>query len=112
MPVRLPIRYEFPAHRFGLSLDGVHYEFRLVYRARTASWYLDLWDEQGAALLLGQRLSPGSSPNRGRITDGPPGALFVFGPDPYPRDGIELWYYAAAELVPTDATDVLPVEIA
>ena len=113
MPERIPIFSDQPAHTYTLALDGVHYEFRLVYRDRTASWYLDLYDEQGSALILGRRISPGASQNFGLISNGPPGVLFAFGADPYPRDGLELWYFTADELsaVPVDESGLLPVVI-
>lgn len=94
-----------------MALDGVQYEVRLVWRARTASWYLDLADEDGVWLLRGRRLSPGSSPQAGMIVGGPPGALAVVAADPYDRAEIELWYLDAAELdaAATEAAPALPV---
>ena len=115
MPVRLPIFSEVPAHTYTIALDGVQYEIRLVYRARTASWYLDLRDENGVELVLGRRLSPGSSPTGGVIVDGPPGVIAPFGADPYDRHELELWYFEAAELaearVAAVAQDRLPIEL-
>lgn len=114
MPVSLPIQHAIPAQRFTVVLEGVTYLVRLVYRARTASWYLDLADETGAWLLRGRRLSPGSSPQAGLITNGPPGAFAVSAADPYDRHEIELWYFEESELLaaaPVD-DDPLPVELA
>lgn len=105
MAVKLTISYENPSHRYTTPLEGVQYEFRLTYRDRTASWYLDMWDAQGNLLLAGRRLSPNWSPQRGMITNGPPGGLFAVGSDPYARDEIELWYLEAAECVPVEETD-------
>jgi len=103
MPERLPFFHEIPAHSYTVALDGVQYEVRLVYRLRTESWYLDLMDENGLALLLGIRLSPNSSPNAGLIVTGPPGVLFAFGADPYARNELELWYFNEAELLEAKA---------
>lgn len=113
MPQKLPIYTDVPSHRYRIALDGVQYELRLTYRDRTASWYLDLWDEDGGALLLGRRLSPGWSPNFGVLTGGPPGLLLVLGADPYPRGEIELWYYTAEEVEAARPADgeLLPVEL-
>ena len=97
MPLRLPLTPDLPEHTFTVPLEGVQYEFRLVYRSRTASWYLDLLDEDGVALLRGQRLSPGSPLNAG-LTSGPPGVLLVDGADPYARDEVALLYVTADEL--------------
>jgi hypothetical protein len=110
---RLPFTPDYPAQRYTVALDGAQYDLRLVWRARTASWYLDLADASGTWLLRGRRLSSGASPQFGLVNGGPPGALWVFGPDPYPRDGIELFYATRAELeaaAPAEA-DLLPVEV-
>jgi hypothetical protein len=111
---KLPFFQDQPAHRYTVTLDGVQYQVRLVWRARTASWYLDLADQDGTWLLRGQRLSPGSSPQFGLVAGGPPGVLWVFGLDPYPQqDGIELWYVGADELdaAAPPAADLLPVAL-
>jgi hypothetical protein len=112
MPERLPIYADFPAHSYTIALDGTQYGVRLVYRARTASWYLDLFDELGTPIALGRRLSPGSSPTSG-ILGGPPGKLVAFGPDPYEKTDVELWYFTAAELASfvEEPEDLFPVEI-
>lgn len=113
MPQKLPFFHDFPQHTYTVALDGVQYELGLTYRERTASWYLDLWDEQGAALLRGRRLSPNWSPQAGVITGGPPGLLAAFGRDPYDRYEIELFYFSESELTaarPAEST-LLPVEI-
>jgi hypothetical protein len=110
---RLPFFPDVPAQRYTVALDGVQYEARLVYRARTASWYLDLAGPDGVWLLRGQRLSPGASPQFGLIGEGPPGVLFLFGADPYDRAGVELLYFSVDELeaaVPPPA-DLLPVAL-
>lgn len=113
MPFKLPFYHDYPAHRYQVALDGVVYEVRLTYRDRRTSWYLDLWDEQGNALLAGQRLSPNWSPQGGLITDGPPGLLVAFGRDPYARNELELFYFTEAELVAArlQPADLLPVEL-
>lgn len=111
MPVKLPLYAELPAQSYTIALDGVQYQVRLTYRERTASWYLDLYDERGAAIVLGRRLSPGWSPQGFVTAAGPPGLLYVFGKDPYARDEIELWYFTAAELeaLQPGEGDLLPV---
>jgi hypothetical protein len=113
MPLKMPFFHDQPAHRYTVPLDGVQYEVRLTYRERTASWYLDLWDEQGGELLKGRRLSPNGSPQGGVITDGPPGVIVAFGRDPYDRYEIELWYYTEAEIEAARPApgDLLPVEL-
>lgn len=114
MPLRLPLYSELPAHTYSVALDGDQYTVRLVWRARRASWYLDLADADGRWLVRGRRLSPLWSPHKGMISDGPPGILFATGADPYDRHELELWYLTAAELavVPSPDTDALAVEVA
>jgi hypothetical protein len=101
MAVRLPFFHDLPAHRYTVTLDGEQYEVRLVYRARTAAWYLDLADGDGEWLVRGRRLSPGSSPAAGVL--GLPGKLGVFAADPYDRHEIELWYVTAEEIAVAEA---------
>lgn len=115
MPERMPFFHDVPSHRYTVTLDGVQYEVRLVYRARTASWYIDLLDEDGVELVLGRRLSPSWSPVSGVITDGPPGKIVAFGDDPYDRFEIELWYFTAAEIEAAEleaaSVATLPIEL-
>ncbi|HEX5201304.1 MAG TPA: hypothetical protein VFW27_15335 [Actinoplanes sp.] len=113
MALRLPIYADQPEQRQTIALDGVQYQYRLIYRERRASWYLDLYAEDGAPIALGRRLSPGWSMTVG-VPDGPGGALVAIGYDPYPRDGVELWYITAVELAAAPPSDdqVLPVEVA
>jgi len=98
VPEQIPILYDWPQHTITVALDGVVYEIRFTYRKRTASWYLDLVDPDGVALLLTRRLSPDFTPTGGLITAGPPGALLATGPDPYQRDEVQLWYLTAEEV--------------
>lgn len=110
MAVKLPFFHDLPAHSYTVPLSGVQYEIRLVYRARTASWYLDLRNEEGVPLVLGRRLSPPWSPVTGVITDGPPGVILALGADPYDRFELELWYFDESEFQP-EGEDLLPVEL-
>jgi hypothetical protein len=41
------------------ELDGVVFRLVLTFRERQATWYLDLYDAENTALLLGQALLPG-----------------------------------------------------
>lgn len=40
-------------------LGGITCQIRLLYRERLRGWYMDVYDNDGAALLLGVRLNPG-----------------------------------------------------
>lgn len=111
---KLPINTSVPAQNYLITLDGQQWKIRFVWRDRTASWYMDLADVDGVYLLRGRRLSPGSSPQDGMITNGPKGALFIFGADPYAMDEIEIFYFTKDELDEASAATVadgLPVTL-
>lgn len=99
---QLPAFPEQPAQTYTVALDGVTYGVRLVWRARPASWYLDLSAEDGTALVLGRRLSAGWAPAVG-VRDGlPPGLLYALGLDGYEQldlgTALRLLYLPAADL--------------
>lgn len=78
-----------PQHVGRVEIGGVRLRLRLTFRARTRSWYLDIEREDGTAIVLGRRLSPGWGPLFGiPIDDGPAGFLYVRGPDPYEREDL------------------------
>jgi hypothetical protein len=88
-------------------LGGAEYLLTFTWRERPASWYVDVYDAAGAALLLGRRLAPQGAPWFGFAVPGlPDGQLFVAGLDGAPRlamgrpDGLEVVFYAAAEITP------------
>lgn len=114
MALKLPFYHDWPEFRYTISLEGVQYDLRCVYRSRTASWYLDLFAADGTALIRGRRLSPAASPHAGLITDGPPGALVPVGADPYARAELELWYLTVDDLIAFrgEVAPGLPVELA
>lgn len=102
MSTKLPMQHDVDSHEFNDTLDGVSYKIRLTYKDRTCSWYLDVWDENGDAVLRGRRLSPEFSPNGGVTALGPPGIFFAVGQDPYDRYEVSLWY------MPKDEIDAFP----
>lgn len=85
MPIRLPITFDIPSQRYRTTVSGVEYFVRLVYRDRTESWYMDLYDAAGDPIVFGRRLAPGWAPMmRSGVGAGrtPPGAFVVeAGPD-------------------------------
>lgn len=94
----LPFFPDAPDISYGVVLDGVQYLIRLVWRTRTASWYLDLSLADGSPLLRGRRLSPGTTLNEGLALEGPPGWLVADGADPYGRGEVRLLYFSGAEV--------------
>lgn len=103
MPVEINTRPDLREQSQRATLDGVRYQIDLVWRQRSAAWYLDLYTGAGAPLALGRKLVPRWSPFAG-ITDDrlPAGALVVIGPDDYERtdlgDRLRLLYFSRDEL--------------
>ncbi len=86
MPLILPAYPEDPQHVISAEIEGVAYRLRYTWRDRTASWYLDVFDATGAALIAGRRLSPGAAPLGGiTVEGGPGGLLYVRGIDDFER---------------------------
>ena len=63
-----------PVHERWVELEGVLVSYRLTWRPRTASWYLDLYDSAGTLVLAGARLPSGWPVTaRHRLAGMPPG---------------------------------------
>lgn len=84
---QLAVRWDLPASRQSVILADTLYEVQLVYRRRSVSWYLSLWDLDGNLVAGGRRLTPGWAVNLGMV-DGPDGLLLVTGPEDYRRDDL------------------------
>ena len=83
---RLRFFWALPSQAQTVTLDGVVYRVRVVYRRRLASWYLDLLTQSSEPLIMGRRITPGWSPLAGR-RGGPDAVVYVSDiPDPYRRD--------------------------
>lgn len=73
-----------------VELAGTVYRLRMVWRARTRSWYLDIYAADETPIITGQRLSPGWDPLEGLSVPGAPEVTFyVVGPEPYAREDLE-----------------------
>lgn len=101
----LPAFPILPQHTARVTLGEDEYTVRLTWRERTASWYMDLYDADGAALLLGRRLAARGSLWFGmRVPGLPDGELFVSGLDGYARadlgSKVEVVFYPRAEVTP------------
>lgn len=107
---RLRLNPDLIASRQRVELDGVVLQFRVRWRARMGAWYIDTLDATGDPIVVGRRLSPGSSPWAGVVDDRlPPGILTVIGRDPYRRNdlgGDVVVVYVSASEIPED--DDLP----
>ncbi len=116
MPVVLPFSHEKPADLKVVQLGTTRYGVRLTWRERPASWYLDLETAEGVAVVSGLRVVPGASPAL-RLgpwrAQGPGGALYVRGPDPYVREdlggALRLVWYGPDELPKAAASDLIVV---
>lgn len=89
---QLPTFPDFPSHTMKVDIDGERLTYRRVYRPRMKGWYVDIFDQDGDPILLGARLSPGTTIG-GSASVGVP--VYVLGPSPYRRDqlGDELREY-------------------
>lgn len=99
---QLPAFPDQPEHTYTIALDGTTYRVRLVWRARSASWYLDLYAEDGTALLLGRRVSAGWAPVASAREGMPPGLVYALGLDGYAQldlgAALRLLYLSGADL--------------
>lgn len=83
----LPGYPAYPQHSYVVTLGERRFRMAFTWRARPASWYMDLYDAEGTALALGRRLSPGWSPIASASLGerGPDGTLYCRGPEDYER---------------------------
>jgi hypothetical protein len=98
-----------PQHSGRVVLDGDEYLLTFTWRERPASWYVDVYDASGVALLVGRRLAAQGAPWLGFAVPGlPAGQLFVSGLDGEPRlalgqpDGLEVVFYPDGEITPPE----------
>lgn len=92
-----------------VTLSGVQYSLRLVWRDRCAAWYMDLSTAAGVDIVKGRRLSAGWCPLVSLSSEeAPAGYLYVRGVDGYARDdlggGLQLLFYGADEVTRAGAT--------
>jgi hypothetical protein len=96
-----------PVRDLYVDLDGTVFRLVLTWRERPACWYLDLYDSDGVALLMGQALRPGTAVlNRRSGAPWPAGQLMLIdqsgGNLPATMDGLgssHALYYADSELI-------------
>jgi hypothetical protein len=103
MAVVLNAIAELPCHDQVVTLGDAQYVVRLTYRQRCSSWYLDLFDSEENALVVGRRISPGWPPFVALQIDGLPDGLFIaVGRDGYAEadlgTALQLHFYANDEL--------------
>jgi hypothetical protein len=102
------------------TLDEVTYRLRLTWKTRQEGWYLDLYDADENALLLGKRLA-GDTPllQRYQISGLPPWEIMVVDTE---GGGIEptfeslgkrhlLYYFSEAEIPAPAVAEGLIIEI-
>lgn len=117
MAVRLPVFPEKPCHRYVVTIGEARYQVSLTWRARTQSWYLDLYQQDGTPVALGRRVSPGYGPLASLLPVGKPtGELFVGGAlDPY-RQGdlggeVTLEHYSTDDLAAAAARAAVDTDL-
>lgn len=105
-----------PSFTQTVILGDQEYVIRFTWRARTSSWYFDLWTVDSVPVIAGRRMSPDWSPLIGLALDNQPtGFLFVRGPGLYVRDDLGtdllLIRYADDELPPVVPDPDAPVVV-
>lgn len=103
MALILPTRGDVDRYRRRYSVDGVTFTLAFAWRQRSASWYVDVLDADGAPILTGQRVSASAPLWPDRSAPGlPPGFAVVTGPDVYLQSqlgtDVQILYLTAAEL--------------
>ena len=106
---------QFSAFVFRMELNGIRLQFRMTFRERTKSWYLDMFESNGDPLMLGKRLSPFWSPTFGaaRISGLIEGSIFVRGNEGYKQEDLsrelDVWYIPKADLAFFQPTTLDPL---
>lgn len=104
MASRLPTFPTVPSHRYTVTLGDARYQVRFTWRTRTQAWYLDLFEQDGTAIALGRRVSPGSDPLASLLPPAKPsGELFIGGAlDPYRQldlgDEVTVEHYTTSDM--------------
>lgn len=111
---------EFPSFLQIANINGVRAQIKLTFRARTNSWYFDLYEEDGTPIVLGKRLSVGWDPTYGLASIGPDlkGLFYVKGNDDYDRfdlgQNLSLWFIPTEDLytiAPVETDEDAPVVV-
>lgn len=77
------------SHMQSTTLGGTFYRVRQTWSERLGAWYVDLYTEAGAPLILGRRMSAGWVPWSLPVVDGlPTGQTLIRGVDGYGRDDL------------------------
>ncbi len=117
MSLALPGFPRVSSHVITVALAQVQVRTRFIYRDRTRSWYLDLFDAKDQPLAIGRRLSPQWGPLHGFSVPGAPDGIFVvIGPEDYQKAdlGIDLTlvFVPRDEVPPApDAEELIIVEV-
>lgn len=118
MPIKFTTHPTKPDDTQTVTIGETQYRMRLTFRARTASWYVDLFELNGTPIIVGARVSPNWGPlfKIPRLAK-PGGEFTVIGPDPYSRemfapDGqLNLFFNFTSEIPPAPPGTVLTVTI-
>lgn len=70
---------ELTNYKFQTNLDGAVFDLQLFWNNRSQSWFLSLYDAQGAAIFEGKKVVAGASfLDRIQNDDAPAGTLLAF----------------------------------
>lgn len=81
MAEKIPTRTDLGRYRFTIALSNVIFSLALVFNRRDEHWYLSVYDNDGAAVRLGVRVTPNFPLLRQLTQQGrPAGLLFAIDP--------------------------------
>lgn len=78
MPTQIQTSSNLPFYSEQVNMDGTFFTLNFKWNRRDSAWYLDIYTEEGAAVLLGHKLVVNFSPTR-RLASGvaPRGEIFI-----------------------------------
>ena len=104
---RLPLSNSSTDVTSEVILDSVVYVVRRIWQDRMSSWILQISLENGTVLYQGVRVSTGTPLDLGQvITDLYAGQLVATGEDPPPTIDKLVLFYAPADEIPDDTSEL------
>ena len=112
MPTNLPVS-DLSYYTVLVDLEETTYAITYRWNVREEAWYIDIDEQDGTAIVKGQKVMPYNSPTfRWADARMPSGEILVFSSTPNERPGrdsfssgnVRLWYLTSAEVAELDAT--------
>jgi hypothetical protein len=75
--LELPVRSDFPAYQFKVTLDGVVFQLSFNFNQRLSRWTMDIADDLGTEIVNGIALMSGYPISAQYVEDAMPAGLFA-----------------------------------